>query len=48
MIDIDKKYLEETETIDYSHPIIQEKMNELKQNSPSQLSYIENALVHCQ
>lgn len=43
MIDIDKKYLEETETIDYSHPIIQEKVNELKQNSPSQLSYIENA-----
>ena len=43
MIDIDKKYLEETETIDYSHPIIQEKVNELKQYSPSQLSYIENA-----
>lgn len=43
MIDIYKKYLEETETIDYSHPIIQEKVNELKQNSPSQLSYIENA-----
>ena len=43
MIDIDKKYLEETETIDYSHPIIQEKVKELRNNSPSQLNYIENA-----
>ena len=43
MIDIDKKYLEETETIDYSHPIIQEKVKELRKNSPSQLNYIENA-----
>ena len=43
MIDIDKKYLEETETIDYSNPVIQEKVNELKHNSLSQLHYIENA-----
>ena len=43
MIDIEKKYLEETETIDYSHPIIQEKVKELRNNSPSQLNYIENA-----
>ena len=43
MIDIDKKYLEETETIDYSHPIIQEKVKELRNNSPSRLNYIENA-----
>ena len=43
MIDIDKKYLEETETIDYSHPIIQEKVKELRNNSSSQLNYIENA-----
>ena len=43
MIDIDKKYLEETETIDYSHPIIQDKVKELRNNSPSQLNYIENA-----
>ena len=42
MIDIDKRYLEETETIDYSHPVIQEKMNELKNDSLSQLHYIEN------
>ena len=43
MNDIDKKYLEETETIDYSHPVIQDKVNELKQKSLSQLHYIENA-----
>ena len=43
MIDIDKIFHEETETIDYSHPIIQEKVKELKKNSPSQLNYIENA-----
>ncbi|WP_303838485.1 transglutaminase family protein [Ruminococcus flavefaciens] len=43
MNDIEKKYLEETETIDYSHPVIQDKVNELKQKSLSQLHYIENA-----
>jgi len=40
---LDKEYLEETETIDYNNPIIQEKVNELKQISQSQLDYIENA-----
>ena len=43
MIDIDKRYLEETKTIDYNHPAIREKANELKQNSLSQLRYIENS-----
>lgn len=43
MTDIDKEYLEETETIDYSDPVIQEKVNELKNISASELSYIENA-----
>ena len=36
-------YLKETETIDYSHPLIQEKVKELKDQSASQLNYIENA-----
>jgi transglutaminase-like putative cysteine protease len=40
---LDKRYLEETEAIDYNNPIIQEKVNELKQISQSQLDYIENA-----
>ncbi len=39
----DKRYLEETEAIDYNNPIIQEKVKELKQISQSQLDYIENA-----
>ena len=43
MNNIDMRYLEETETIDYNNPIIQEKVNELKKNSRSQLNYIENA-----
>ena len=43
MINIDKGYLEETETIDYKNPIIQDKVNELKRISRSQLNYIENA-----
>lgn len=43
MINIDKDYLLETECIDYNNPIIQEKVNELKLNSDSQLKYIENA-----
>lgn len=43
MINIDKDYLSETECIDYNNPIIQEKVNELKLNSDSQLKYIENA-----
>ncbi len=33
----DKRYLEETEAIDYNNPIIQEKVKELKQISQSQL-----------
>ena len=40
---LDKRYLEETEAIDYNNPIIQEKVKELKQISHSQLDYIENA-----
>ena len=40
---LDKRYLEETEAIDYNNPIIQEKVKELKQISQSQLDYIENA-----
>ena len=43
MTEIDKEYLEETETIDYNDPVIQEKVNELKNISASELSYIENA-----
>ena len=43
MINIDKAYLSETECIDYNNPVIQEKVNELKLNSDSQLKYIENA-----
>ena len=43
MIYMDKSYLEETETIDYNDPIIQEKVNELKQKSQTQSTYIENA-----
>lgn len=30
MTDIDKEYLEETETIDYSDPVIRGKVDELK------------------
>ncbi|MCR4949792.1 MAG: NUDIX domain-containing protein [Solobacterium sp.] len=36
-------YLRETETINYSDPLIQGKAKELKQISCSQLSYIENS-----
>ena len=43
VINIDKDYLLETECIDYNNPVIQEKVNELKLNSDSQLKYIENA-----
>ena len=43
MINIDKDFLIETECIDYNNLIIQEKVNELKLNSDSQLKYIENA-----
>lgn len=43
MINIDKDYLLETECIDYNNSVIQEKVNELKLNSDSQLKYIENA-----
>ena len=42
-MNIDKGFLEETETIDYNEPIIQEKVNELKQISRSQQDYIKNA-----
>ncbi len=38
MIYIDKRYLEQTETIDYNSPIIQEKVSELRQISHSQLN----------
>lgn len=37
------EYLKETYCIDYSNPIIQEKVNNLKQKSVSTLDYIENA-----
>lgn len=40
---IGKEYLAETETINFNHPMIQEKVRELKQISRSQLDYIENA-----
>lgn len=43
VINIDKDYLLETECIDYNNSVIQEKVNELKLNSDSQLKYIENA-----
>ena len=43
MTEIDKEYLEETETIDYSDPVIQGKVNELRNISASKLSYAENA-----
>lgn len=43
VINIDKDYLSETECIDYNNSVIQEKVNELKLNSDSQLKYIENA-----
>ena len=43
IMNIDKGFLEETETIDYNEPIIQEKVNELKQISRSQQDYIKNA-----
>lgn len=43
MINIDKDYLLETECIDYNNSVIQEKVNELKLKSDSQLKYIENA-----
>jgi len=43
MINIYKGYLEETETIDYKNPVIQDKVDEIKCISRSQLNYIENA-----
>lgn len=43
MINIYKRYLEETETIDYKNPVIQDKVDEIKRISRSQLNYIENA-----
>ena len=43
MINIYKGYLEETDTIDYKNPIIQDKVEEIKRTSQSQLSYIENS-----
>ena len=43
MININEGYLKETETIDYKNPIIQDKVEEIKRISQSQLSYIENA-----
>ena len=36
-------YLEGTETINYKSPVIQDKVEEIKRISQSQLSYIENA-----
>ena len=43
MINIYNGYLEETDTIDYKNPIIQDKVEEIKRTSQSQLSYIENS-----
>ena len=43
MINLYNEYLKETETIDYKNPIIQDKVEEIKRISQSQLSYIENA-----
>ena len=43
MIDIDKRFLDETESIDYNNPIILEKVDELRNHSLSQIDYIENS-----
>ena len=43
MVNIDKRYLDETESIDYNNPIILEKVDEIRKNSLSQIDYIENA-----
>ena len=37
------KYLSETDCIDFSNPVIQEKVLELKQSAASELDYIEKA-----
>ncbi len=43
MINIYNGYLGETETIDYKNLVIQDKVDEIKRISFSQLNYIENA-----
>lgn len=43
MNNIYKDYLLETECIDFTNPVIQMKVRELKQNSDSDLKYTENA-----
>lgn len=43
MINIYNGYLGETETIDYKNLVIQDKVDEIKRISCSQLNYIENA-----
>jgi transglutaminase-like putative cysteine protease len=43
MTEINSQFLEETETIDYGNPVIQEKVHELKHQSVTELDYIENA-----
>ena len=45
MINIDKRYLDATESIDYNNPIILEKVVELQKNSLSQIDYIENTYI---
>ena len=42
-MNIDKRYLEETESIYYNNTIILEKVYELQKNSISLIEYIENA-----
>ena len=43
MINIDKRYLDETESIDYNNPIILEKVDELQKKSSSRIDYIEKS-----
>lgn len=40
-----KSYLVSTECIDYNHPLVQEKVVELKEKAESSLDYIERAYV---
>ncbi len=43
MINIDKRYLDETESIDYNNPIILEKVDELQKKASSRIDYIEKS-----
>ena len=43
MINVDKRYLDETESIDYNNPIILVKVDELQKKSSSRIDYIEKS-----